>query len=109
MHYYYMVEIVWGRNFVADAEIVSVVAGIYAMVRPRKDIQIDVDFNRLGVLAALFALGTVEERASNETVVRPPIDGIYICFMILPIFLSVMLILLSRFLQKGHLPIPRSP
>jgi len=99
---------VWGRNFVADAELVAVVAGMYGIIQP---ILLEkYSFVGLGVLAALFALGTLEGLPSNENFIRPKVNGVYIVFMLLPLFLSIVsVIVVVSFRKRQDLPIPETP
>lgn len=98
--------IVWGRNFVADAELVSVMAGVYGILQPQSGDMFD--FIRQGTLAALFALGTVEERPSVEQVIRPRINLVYLIFMLLPFALSLVLLFQACRTRRRCLPIPQS-
>lgn len=99
---------VWGQDFVADAELVSVIAGIYGFVHPTSARQGLDNFVRQGVLAALFALGTVEERASVVQVIRPRINLLYVFFMILPLALSFVLLGVAYRTRQRCLPIPQN-
>lgn len=66
-------------------------------------------FLRFGILGALFALGTLDERPSIEVVVRPVINGIYVCFMVLPLALAFVCYLLILALQSKALLLPETP
>ena len=48
----------WGRNFVADGELVSVAAGLYGQIRPT-EAEVDAFENNV-IPAALFSLGIIE-------------------------------------------------
>lgn len=102
------VEFVWGRNFVADTELVAVVAGMYGIIQPDYNLE-KTNFHLLGVLSALFALGTLEELPSNEDIVRPKGNVIYIVFMILPLSLSIVSVVVSYRNCQTCLQIPETP
>ena len=97
--------LVWGRNFVADEELVSVVGGMYGLVRPRV---FSGKFLGSAILAALFALGTVELRPSKIDIVRPQINWIYVVFMLSPILVCFLLPALAFALRHMVVPIPQS-
>ena len=65
-------------------------------------------FFRRGVLAALFALGTIEDRRSIENVIRPQINIVYIIFMALPVVLALGLFVVARVTINRLRPIPKN-
>ena len=99
---------VWGRNFVADAELVSVAAGLYGIVRPVVWNFSHRTFLEFCIPAALFAMGVIEKRASVEHIVRPRINGTYIAFMVLPFAFAVIAFVLGVALKKQSLLLPRN-
>ena len=102
-------RLVWGRDLVADSELVTVVAGLYGIVRPMIWDDGDRRFQENGILAAIFALGTVEERPSIETVVRASVNITYVLFMLLPVFFTFVIVLLMHQSYRFCLVVPKSP
>ena len=102
-------RLVWGRNFVADSELVAVIAGLYGIVRPVIWDDGDRRFQENGILAAIFALGTVEERPSIETVVRASVNITYVLFMLFPVVFTFVLVLLTHQSYRFCLVVPKSP
>ena len=102
-------RLVWGRNFRADSELVAVVAGLYGIVRPVIWDDGDRRFQENGILAAIFALGTMEERPSIETVVRASVNIIYVVFMLFPVVFTFVLVLLMHQSYRFCLVVPKSP
>ena len=103
------VRLVWGRNFLADSELVAVVVGLYGIVRPVIWDDGDRRFQENGILAAIFALGTVEERASIETVVRARVNIVYVLFMLFPVVFTFVLVFLMHQCYRFCLAVPKSP
>ena len=99
-------SIVWGKNFEADQELVSVVAGIFGLTRPSLWRNTLRTFYQNGVFAALFAMGLVEERPSNKEMVRPRVSVAFVVFMSLPLFLSVCFALLAIWARRHTLHVP---
>ena len=60
--------VVWGCHFMADAALVSVVAGLNGQVRP--DLIEGQVFTQNALLAGMFLMGTVDESPINESVAR---------------------------------------
>jgi hypothetical protein len=100
-------RVVWGRNFVADAELISAMAAIFALspptIVPGDTTQ---TFAENGVFAALFLMATLETRDKIKMETRPEINEVYVFFMSFPILVSVTVILISKRLQKKCLGIP---
>jgi len=57
-------------------------------------------FNEYGILAALFALGVVEERATVEEVVRPRVNVTFVVFISLPLLMGVTILALAVRAQR---------
>ena len=102
------VRIIWGRNIVADSELIAVVAGIFGIIRPVFHDRSDRIVLRHGVLSAVF-VGTVQERPSTEDVVRPRVNGVYIFLILLPLALSMIALLVAHYTREACLPIPKTP
>ena len=85
------VEVLWGRNFDVDSQLIAAIAGVHsrnagwANTRRRKQ-----SLTLHSVPAALFMLGSIEFRASNEEVTSTSIDSIFIIFMCLPVGICVI-------------------
>ena len=103
------VGFVWGRNFLADSELATVVAGMYGLVRPRFWDATWGPFLENSIFSALFTLATTDERPIVEEAVRPEINIIYIVFMSLPLVISFLLIAIVRWTRKSYLSIPETP
>ena len=101
-------QVVWGRNFVVDSQLVAVVGGIYGVVQPSLTDRSHRIFARYGILASLFALGTVEERFNVEQVVQATVNSVYVVFMLLPIAISIAIIGLTYGTRQRTLPVPES-
>ena len=101
-------SIIWGRNFIIDGNLTSVVAGIYGNVRAENNAYADQTFDRHVLLSALFSLGIIEERQSNQTVVRAQVNVQYVVFMLLPVAISVALVLVTLKVRSTQVPIPQS-
>lgn len=101
-------SLVWGRNFVADATLASVVAGLYGMIRPRNYGEDRRNFDRLCILSALFLMGTLEERPRGETVVQAQVGVRYIFFMLFPVAVSLVLVLFAFYFKDRVIPFPKS-
>ena len=101
-------QVVWGRNFVVDSQLVAVVGGIYGVVQPSLTDRSHRIFARYGILASLFALGTVEERFNVEQVVRATVNSVYVVFMLLPIAIWIAIIGLTYGTRQRTLPVPES-
>mmetsp|Transcript_11374 Transcript_11374/g.23323 ORF Transcript_11374/g.23323 Transcript_11374/m.23323 type:complete len:925 (-) Transcript_11374:431-3205(-) len=101
------VSVVWGRNFAADSNLVSVVAALYGMIRPdsTQDIQV---FFRNSILSALFLLATLDERPSIEIEVQAEVNIVYVFFILLPVVLSLLMIFVARQTKDKLIPIPQS-
>ena len=100
--------VVWGRGFVADAELITVMGGIYGAVRPQFYDNTDGLFAFYGPLAALFALANVEERPSISLGVFPVVNVVYVFFMLVPVVLSLVVIVGTFFTRKYCLNVPSS-
>ena len=80
------VDLLWGRNFDVDSQLIAAIGGVHsrnagwANTRRRKQ-----TVTLHSVPAALFMLGSIEFRASNEEVKSTSIDSIFITFMCLPV------------------------
>lgn len=101
-------SLVWGKNFDADPEFVSVLAGVYGLNHPSANDQSLDAFIRNGPLAALLAMATVEKRTSIDIVVRPSINMIYVVFMSLPVLLCIVIVAIVHWTRPYCLPIPES-
>ena len=100
---------VWGRNLLADSEFVTVVAGVYGLLQPSVFDGSWRAFSQYGALAALFAMATVEERESVQTLVRPKVNTLYVMFMSLPLILCLCIVAIARLTRRYCLPIPSTP
>lgn len=100
------VNVVWGANFVADDELVAVLAGLYGNVKPEFRDFGERRFMLHGILGALFVMGTLVERPSVEIKVRPKLSGVYVCFMLLPGAVAVLGFLVAWLLRDQNLPVP---
>ena len=63
---------------------------------------------RNAIPAAMFALGTLDEMLSVESVVRAQVNGVYIFFMIFPLLLSIALCA-TVCIRKDGRDVPRNP
>ncbi|KAL3911419.1 MAG: hypothetical protein SGILL_007287 [Bacillariaceae sp.] len=100
---------VWGKNFVADAQLASVVAGVFGRVGPHPFSYKHRAFMRNAIPAAMFALGTLDEMLSVESVVRAQVNGVYIFFMIFPLLLAIGLCTTFCVRRDGGKDVPRNP
>ena len=98
---------VWGRGFVANAELVATVAGMYGLTAPSMGREETV-FLRSGVLAASFALGTLDERPSVSEEVRPQVNLVYIIFMVLPLAVWLLIPMAVYMMRDYVMTIPQS-
>jgi len=100
-------DVLWGRNFVADAELVAVVADVNGRVLPHHyDSNAVTLFIGSSVQAAMFALGTLGSLPSVEEFVVPRINGVYYAFMLLPLCVAVVLALLTYSMRSKRLDVP---
>ena len=97
----------WGRNFVADGELVSVAAGLYGQIRPT-EAEVDAFENNV-IPAALFSLGIIELAPSEKIVVRAEVDVQFLVFMLLPILLGIIVYLIAYKKRGTLLPVPMTP
>lgn len=99
-------HIVWGRNFVAGAELVAVVSAILtrAQVNPTFQVFQQRVVVRNSILAALFALSTTAEKPSIQPKVSPRINLVFIFFIILPVLATVVIMLVT--FKREKLPVP---
>lgn len=100
--------IVWDKHYLMDDDLLAVTAGLYSSIRPSTALDVG-KFFRFGILGALFALGTLDERPSIEVVVRPVINGVYVCFIVIPVALAVVCYLLVLALRNKALVLPETP
>jgi len=105
------VSVIWGRNFVADAELVAVLAGVYGQVKPDPtgDLSALRQFDFHGVFSAMFVLSSLSTRPTLVEVVSPRINGIYIGFMLLPFVLVLLVLAVAVSAHRSRLPIPQKP
>jgi hypothetical protein len=99
---------VWGRNFLADSTLASMVAGVYGRVQPHPFSYKHRAFMRNCIPAAMFALGTLSEVLSVESVVRAQVNGVYIFFMLFPLLLATGLCITVCVRRDGR-DVPRNP
>ena len=105
---YVSLEILWGRNFEADAQLVIAVAGVYARnAKSITDAVNQVYFSLHVIPAALFSLSSVDTWPGVQQGVRPVINGLYIFFILLPLILSIICLVLVLFLnhRKAIFPV----
>ena len=102
-------DIVWGKNFVVDAELVSTVAGLFSMTKPSNVAGTLRDFNQHSILGASFALGLVGEAPSVDQVVRPRVNVTFVVFILLPVVVSIVLISVALYAKRRSMPIPTEP
>ena len=100
------IQFVWGSNFDMDDELLATIAGAYGMVR-FSDLENTRDyFDIHGALAGLFALGSLDNSTSVETVVRAEINIVYVISMLVPIALAPACFLIALMLRHKKLTIP---
>jgi hypothetical protein len=101
-------DFIWGQNFELDNELLAVMAGIFGLM----DINLYgdgvVEFNLNGALAALFALGSLVKEHSIEVKVRPEINTWYVTSMLIPVFLSLVCLVVILLLYDKQLPVPQT-
>lgn len=90
-------DIVWGTGFVVDKELTMVVGSLYSVTQPTTFDLSDRTFYTNAIFAALFAMGTLASEPSNEEVVVAEFGAFYLSFMLLPLFLAMILFLLSGY------------
>lgn len=84
----------------------AVVGSLFSRIQPSIVDGSDRAFRINALFGALFALGTLDERPSVITVVRPRINGIYVTFMTIPVILALCCLLFSCTYQGKSLPVP---
>jgi len=100
-------HLVWVRNFEVDEELVAVAAGVLGRVRPHPwdmDAFGSVHINVL--LAALFALGSLDQLPSIEEEVSPQVNAVYMFFMIFPVAMAASVLFVAWTKREEKLPIP---
>jgi len=101
------IEIIWGRNYAVDPQLLAAVAGIQSrnigwastLLRKRT-------LSIHSIPSALFLLGTLDSRASIEEVRSTTINGIFVAFMCVPACLCVVAGCVYLVGMKYLLPIP---
>jgi len=103
-------NMIWGRGYEVDAEMVATVAGLYGFIKPSKfEGRSQTRFYQNAPLAALFATGSLAVRPTVVEKVSPKIDGVYITFIFLPFFLLGVTVAVVVAARRARLPIPESP
>lgn len=108
--YLFSLRVVCLYELSIDAEMAAVIAGIYGRVRPNpyQGAQ-EFDFERYGIFAALFAIGSIGTRPTLVETVSPKVNGIYIGFMLLPFILVFIVLSVALAFYRTRLPIPKQP
>ena len=99
-------RIIWTRNFKVDTRVAAVAAGLYGIIKPSLWGNNVGKFDRNVLLAALFALGDLDERPSVVEVVRPRISSVFLCFILLPAALSSFFLAVALMLRNKNLKVP---
>lgn len=103
--------IVWGEGFEQpDPDMIAVIAGMYGRVRPSQwNGNAEGNFMRNAILAALFAVSSLENRPITVEEVSPSINAVYIIFMLLPFFIVVGMVIAAAANCRSRLSIPLNP
>jgi hypothetical protein len=83
---------------------VRTLAGVYTTTRPTQGVS-DRNFQRVGVLAALFAMGTISELPSTRQVVRAQVNANFVIFMLLPLMLAFAFFGIAHVTRTRVLPL----
>jgi len=100
-------HIVWGRNFVADSELLAAVSGVLTNTNTDNSsgshrVQAAIQNS---ALAALVALATTGEKSSIRSQVSPQINMVFVFFLLLPLSVTATIFIITFHASKIPVPI----